>query len=935
MGVPGFGVFIGDVIAGNPRFGYRRPPTTHPEELKDLELNLIRTIAKKQEKIEQTLGKLADNFYIDLNGLIHPCCHPEVGPKPKDEKEMLQRIEDEIINLVRFVGPKKVLYLAIDGVAPFAKQEQQRKRRFGAVGQRATINNCKAEMGLELSESWDHNQISPGTYFMTRVIEKINNTITKLLEEFPELTIIFSDASVPGEGEHKLMAFIKGQQIKLGEEFNEQVHIVHGLDADLIMLSSILKMKYVYALRDRQDKAANKKTRDVFDINLFCRALINFVLDAIYELLKDKELFKKYYDKFNYSNMICDMILAFMFGGNDFLPSLPNLSMYNQGIIRQLAAYASYLKDQIENGEEISYLIDLSTAEIRIDRLGKCFSSVADSSIIELFTRMVLSTKRNEYFEDLEPNKPRNIHQFEKYLNKMSKKQAINSRYSSVGKVFDECRRAKTFDPFTWDPKIILKYKDEIIDEYYEVKFGKDCDRMKIAKCFLEGLQWTFKYYLLSEPPSWSYCYDYYFGPTMVDICKACEELTKSGKTVLDPMEKGEILNPFQQLISILPFESMEHCLPKKVTEAITNDESIKQYFPKEFALDAYFNKLPHTYVALLPSFGTDVVKKVFKIIEPLLTEEEKKSLEVGVDRIYFTSKMAEKVIKSVNGSVNNKKKDNGIYNAEYVPATFTPSELTFSLEGISNLKTRPPTEVGSLISSCIISPFKFICKAFDRDFGELSEDLYAKQGANKRKQRGYDDSHHNEKKRKDNLGSRKPSFNKFDNKNGRNKNNNKFNENRDNGDVSERKPIKAKRRNNEHQAPATKEVKESSEINDKKPKEKKNTEPTPKPKESSKSINGGEDRKPIKAKRTDKKNNEQQAPPTTTKKAKESSSDNNDKKRKEKKNETKEEQPQTKKVKQTPKESNTPKNKQEALKDLKDALLKRLESVTKNAKKK
>ena len=31
-----------------------------------------------------------DHLYLDLNGIVHPCCHPEDGqPLPKDEDEML------------------------------------------------------------------------------------------------------------------------------------------------------------------------------------------------------------------------------------------------------------------------------------------------------------------------------------------------------------------------------------------------------------------------------------------------------------------------------------------------------------------------------------------------------------------------------------------------------------------------------------------------------------------------------------------------------------------------------------------------------------------------------------------------------------------------------------------------------------------------------
>ncbi|KAG8467097.1 hypothetical protein KFE25_000413 [Diacronema lutheri] len=195
-------------------------------------------------------GFEVDCLYLDMNGVIHACTHPQDRPAPPDQPAMMREICAYVDKLATIARPRRLLVLAIDGVAPRAKMNQQRARRFLAAkeaGLRSSARRKAADewraLGLPVPEgsgsaAFDHTVITPGTEFMAAVSHALRAHVCARVASHPAwraLTVVLSDASEPGEGEHKIMEYVRTARASAGYD-STQTHVVYGLDADLVLL---------------------------------------------------------------------------------------------------------------------------------------------------------------------------------------------------------------------------------------------------------------------------------------------------------------------------------------------------------------------------------------------------------------------------------------------------------------------------------------------------------------------------------------------------------------------------------------------------------------------------------------------------------------------------------------------------------------------------
>lgn len=421
-----------------------------------------------------------DCLFFDLNCLIHPCCRKETN-----EDRMIKKILDGITQLIEYSNVQRLVYIAIDGVAPKGKMKQQKMRRYKSI--------------LENKE-WDTNAISPGTYFMNKLNLALNNY------KYQDLTIIIDNSNNKGEGEHKILHYIKNNNIKKS--------IIYGLDADLIMLSLVSQKNQLFLLRERTEYNIEQTNSEYIYLNI-------------------DQLKQKIYNLFNLKkqSVIDDYIFLCFFLGNDFINHIPSINLRYNGYNLLIDTYKELQKEY----SGYFYLIDRSLPNLISFTFLKEYLTKLTKK--EKYAIKNIIEKRKYQFFKIENN----------YHNEYIKfNQFIKNKDLSIQNINDFLKdKNETYEEMIQNLPIFYVDKDE--DNFNKVYSVKESEQL--SDDFFKSLVWTTHYYF-NECIDWRWCTRYNKVPLVKELLRY---LSKNEIVIQKNYESFTIE---EQLNYILPYQS-------------------------------------------------------------------------------------------------------------------------------------------------------------------------------------------------------------------------------------------------------------------------------------------------------------------------------------------------------------------------------------------
>jgi 5'-3' exoribonuclease 1 len=504
--------------------------------------------------------KYVSSISLDLNSLIHTAAAETYAygenanparieyvknANPADlEADLRHNLTTKIIDLLEAVQPRDTLCIAVDGVAPQAKMAQQRQRRY------------RSALESKSGTKFNSNAISPGTDFMFRLDAFLQTWIRTEQRRLPP-KVIYSSHLVPGEGEHKIMDYMRSGEIK-----GPGAHIIFGVDADLIMLGLLSPLKDVYLIRE-----------DYQNINFNEPKIVNI-----------KELRAYLYEELKSQSAVDDFIVMMFLLGNDFLPHSPALKEMVFSLELMFKAYNELVLENdfkgFTQGTEIlwdKFNLFMKSIQTNESDLLKVQHDKAPLHPFDVLDKaFIRKTEENPEEEEPEYFTAETEFSYETFRDEWYKRALTPRQILNVGPLLDP--------------------------ELYEITVGTIEEMTRI---YLNGIAWVLRYYKLgTNSINQRYVYPYFFTPLFIDMIGVMD-LDFETNTKLIETDPDFIFTPLEQMLAILPLKS-RNLVPNEIQACMDLDSSIIDMFPSEFIIDRQGTDKEHEGIVVLPFVDPD-----------------------------------------------------------------------------------------------------------------------------------------------------------------------------------------------------------------------------------------------------------------------------------------------------------------------------------------
>ena len=541
------------------------------------------------------LNGSVDNFYADSNGIIYDAAR-DVSFLNKSvevyETEVITLVCEKIQHYIDLFQPKEKIIIAFDGVAPVAKLNQQRERRYKSwltgdlqkrIENKMATNKMagnkmagnKTMSNVETSAFWNTSSITPGTAFM----RKLNERVTAHFESNPKVFV--STSSACGEGEHKIFQYIRD----FPDLHKNQTTIIYGLDADLIMLclNHLHISERIFLYRETPefiksvDKTLDEAAQYYIDIPELAQSIIKY-MNGMHD--QHGQVSEKIEFQSEKCRMFDYIFICFMLG-NDFMPHFPALNIRTGGIDTLLDAYRKTIGSSpgeyiiCFNESSLEYKINWTNYKRYIEYLA----DNEDGLVRKEYKRRDRLQQTQTLHSGQQPNNKNRVSDISDIVSEWS-----NEELPLSMEEFNMCpvkyrEKEKQINPFTegWEHR------------YYSTLFHMKITASlckKVCMNYLEGMEWTFKYYS-TGCIDWRWSYNYHYPPLLKDLLQFipdanCHDFLK----VVEPQPIRDVV----QLCYVLPRPSLQ-LLPPRIAEKLSKHPNFSSMYSTNHHMNWSFCK--------------------------------------------------------------------------------------------------------------------------------------------------------------------------------------------------------------------------------------------------------------------------------------------------------------------------------------------------------